>query len=153
MFLWKTKAENPRVALLRKVELFQDLKRSQLVIVSELLHERDYLKGEVVFDEGDVGQALFMVVAGRVKARRPRSRDAAEVEFGPGKFFGELALLDDAPRSSQVIAAEDSTLLALFRTDFLALLETHSRIASQVSLALARDLAGKLRRFIAEPPK
>lgn len=148
MLLFRGGSENPRVALLRRVALFEGLKRSQLITISELLHERQYVAGEVVFDEGDEGQALFIVTSGKVKARRRTVPGAPEVEFGPGEFFGELALLVDAPRSSEIRAVEDATLLALFRADFVALLERHSKIGSRISITLARDLAGKLRRFI-----
>ena len=148
MLFGKKETQDPRTRLLKDIALFGDLSRRQLRIISALMHERTYVAGEIVFDEGEQGQALYIVISGRVAAQR-RDADGPGVEFGPGTFFGELALLEDAPRSSSIRALEDTTLVALFRTDFLALLETHSRIASRVSLALARDLAGKLRRFIA----
>jgi CRP/FNR family transcriptional regulator, cyclic AMP receptor protein len=142
------KKKNPRMAQLKGVSLFTDLKLSQLRIVNSLLHERNYLANEIIFDEDDEGQALYIVISGKVRVERVGLDDKKNVEFGPGEFFGELALLEDAPRTSTARATEDSVLLALFRTEFLSLLELHSTIGSKISYALARDLAGKLRRSI-----
>jgi CRP-like cAMP-binding protein len=70
-------------------------------------------------------------------------------EIPAGALFGELALLDGAPRTAQVRAAEDCVLAALSRADFGNLLETHARIASKIALQLARDLGHKLTaRFV-----
>ena len=142
------KKKNPRLAQLKSVSLFHDLKLSQLRIVNSLLHERNYLESELIFDQGDEGQALYIVASGKVRTHRDNQPDNKFVDFGPGDFFGELALLEDAPRSTAARAVEDTVLLALFRTEFLALLELHSSIGSVISYALARDLSRKLRKAI-----
>lgn len=148
MFFSLGKKKNPRLAQLKSVSLFNDLKLSQLRIVNGLLHERNYLENEIIFDEGDEGQALYIVASGKVRTHRADRPDNVFVDFGPGEFFGELALLEDAPRSSSTRAVEDTVLLALFRTEFLSLLELHSSIGSKISYALARDLSRKLRKAI-----
>ena len=65
-------------------------------------------------------------------------------EIPTGALFGELALLDGAPRVAQARAAEDCVLAALSRADFTRLMETHGLIASKIALQLARDLGQKL---------
>ena len=70
------------------------------------------------------------------------------IELGPGAFFGEVALLDQSVRTAQARAIEDAEIVALFRTEFYSLLETHSGIASRISFQLARVLAARLRQAV-----
>jgi CRP/FNR family cyclic AMP-dependent transcriptional regulator len=70
------------------------------------------------------------------------------LEFGPGSFFGEVALLDQSVRTAQARAIEDTAIVTLFRAEFYSLLQTHSAIASRVSFQLARMLATRLRQNI-----
>ena len=69
-------------------------------------------------------------------------------ELGVGQCFGEMALLDNAPRMAQVRATEDCSLDVLFREDFLRLIQTHSHIASKLSLELARMMGERLRQTV-----
>jgi CRP-like cAMP-binding protein len=138
-------AEHPRIAQIRQLFLFATLRPRELRVVDGLLHERNYLKDEIVFDEGEEGQALYIVLAGRVLICRQGEPAAGRIaEISPGTLFGELALLDGAPRTAQARAAEDCKLAALSRSDFDGLVETHGAIASKIALQLARDLGKKL---------
>jgi CRP-like cAMP-binding protein len=137
--------EHPRIAQIRQLFLFATLRPRELRVVDGLLHERRYLKDEIVFDEGEEGQALYIVLAGRVLICRQGEPAAGHIaEISPGTLFGELALLDGAPRTAQARAAEDCQLAALSRSDFDGLVETHGAIASKIALQLARDLGKKL---------
>lgn len=138
-------ALNPRLQMLKDVVLFKDLSMHDLGMVDSLLHERRYLADEVIFDEGEEGQGLFVVLEGRVKVARPGSPLGKLLEFGPGSFFGEVALLDQSARTAQARAVDDTLIVALFRAEFFSLLETHSAIASRISFQLARALAARLR--------
>lgn len=141
----KRRPENPRTAQIRQLGLFATLGRRELRVIDGLLHERTYLKGEVIFDEGEVGQALYVVLSGRVLICRPGDPGGGRIaEIPAGALFGELALLESAPRTAQARSLEDSVLAALARTDFLGLVETHGAIASKIALQLARDLGRKL---------
>lgn len=139
---------DPRLQLLKSVVLFKDLSMRELAMVNNLMHERQYLAGEVIFDEGEEGQGLFVVLSGRVKISRPSSENSLLLEFGPGAFFGEVALLDQSVRTAQARAMEDTQIVALFRAEFYSLLKTHSAIASGISFQLARILAARLRQAI-----
>ena len=111
---------------------------------AELLRERSYPKGSVILFEDDPGDALYIVGTGQVKVVLI-GEDGREVilsVLGEGSFFGELALLDDEPRSAHVIAMEDATVLALRREDFQARL----RLSPEVAIALLRELSSRLRR-------
>ena len=141
-------ADNPRLKLLKHVVLFKDLSMRELAVVDQLFHARHYLAEEVIFDEGEEGQGLFVVLKGRVKITLPANVDGVKIELGPGAFFGEVALLDQSVRTAQARAVEDSEIVALFRTEFYSLLDTHSAIASRISFQLARVLAARLRQAV-----
>lgn len=136
-----------RLSELSGMSLFAGLSRRELRAVGGFMHERTYLKGEVIFDEGEEGEAFYLVLEGQVLICRQGQVDRPVVTLDAGSFFGELALLDDAPRSAQARAAERCTLLVLFRGDFLGLIQSHSVIASKVTLQLARHLGSRLRNF------
>ncbi len=133
---------------LHSLSLFVNLLPAELAIVDEMLHERHYIKDEVIFDEGEEGKALYIVADGEVLVCRQGAPDSGRIAtLGAGTFFGELALLDDAPRSAQVRAAKNSDLIVFFRDDFVSLLDTHSRIASKVARQLARHIGARMREL------
>ena len=144
--LFRSKKSTPRMERLRALSLFVNLTPGELTIVDSLLHERQFLKDEVIFDKGDEGQAIYIVIDGGVLIwPQGRPVDGKIIELGPGTFFGDLALLDDSVRSAQARAAMDTTLAVFFRADFMSLLETHGLIASKISLQLARHIGRRLR--------
>jgi CRP-like cAMP-binding protein len=144
--LFHNAGEAPRLRIVRQLPLFATLSRRELRVVDSLLHERRYLKGEVVFDAGEQGQALYVIVAGRVLICRQGQPDTGRIaELDAGVVFGELALLDNAPRAAQARAAEDCVLASLSRADFESLLDTHAIAASKIALQLARQLGRQLR--------
>ena len=144
-FLTHKKTEHPRIAQIRQLGLFSTLRPRELRVIDGLLHERAYLAGEVVFDEGEEGQALYVVLQGRVLiCRQGDPVNGRIAEIPSGALFGELALLDGVPRTAQARALDNCTIAALSRADFNGLLETHAAIASKVALQLARDLGQKL---------
>ncbi len=150
MFFRPATSRHPRLNLLKSVVLFKDLSMHELGVVDNLLHERRYLADEVIFDEGEEGQGLFVVLSGRVKTTRQGSTRGVLLEFGPGSFFGEVALLDQSVRSAQARAVEDTLIVSLFRAEFYSLLQTNSAIASRISFQLARALAARLRQVIVQ---
>ena len=134
--------------MLKNVVLFKDLSTRDLIMVDSLMHARSYLADEVIFDEGEEGQGLFVVLSGRVKITVPADADRILIELGPGAFFGEVALLDQSVRTAQARAVEDTEIVSLFRAEFYSLLKTHSAIASGISFQLAKVLAGRLRQAV-----
>lgn len=142
---FKNNADSPRLARLRRMSLFQNLARHELSIIDLLMHERSYLAGEVIFDEGEVGQGIYIIISGQVGVFRHELGGQKIAELRDGDFFGELALLDDMLRMAQARAETDCRLAVLSRSEFLGLLETHAVIASKISLQLARHLGHRLR--------
>src|ERR671928_1187768 len=125
--------------VLRKVPLFSGLSEADLAAFADLTRERSYPKGSVIVFEDDPGDALFLVAAGQVKVVLI-AEDGREVilsVLGEGSFFGEMAVIDEEPRSAHVIAMEDSNLLVVRREDFQGILENSAGIA----LALLKELS------------
>ncbi|MBV6474744.1 MAG: cyclic nucleotide-binding domain-containing protein [Rhodocyclaceae bacterium] len=152
MFLFSKEEDSPRLKQLRALSLFSTLGPRELKTVDGLLHERSFLKDEVIFDQGEEGQALYIIESGKVLICRQGQPTGGKIaELGEGRLFGELALLDNSPRAAQARAAENCTLAVLFRADFLGLLETHAVIASKISLQLARHIGQRLRETVTSP--
>lgn len=132
------------VDTLRRVPLFAQLGDDELARVAATVRERPYPRNSVIVFEDDPGDALFVVAGGQVKVVLigEDGREVILAVLGPGDFFGELALIDDEPRSAHVMAMDDARLLVLRRDDFQRELEAHPRIA----LGLLRALSRRLRR-------
>jgi CRP-like cAMP-binding protein len=147
--LFQGSPDEPRIQHLKGLSLFRKLSSRELRELDELLHERSYQKDEVVFDEGDVGLGLYVVVSGRVKALSSHAAlQRLAPEFGPGDFFGELALFEEAHRTARAVATEPTELLALFRTEFFSLLERDRRIGVKILFELSRTVVLRSRKLL-----
>jgi len=120
------------LTVLRDVPLFAELKTHELVTLDDVLHQRTYLKDEIIIDQDEEGQAVYFILSGKVQVRRQGMPEPL-AEMETGQFFGERALLEDSPRSAQVRAMEDCTIAVLFRDDFLGLMHTHREIAEKIT--------------------
>ena len=148
---WLAWAEDPeqarRAPLLARSPLFAGLPRRLLARLGTRFLEKAYHPGELVFQEGDPGRALFVVVEGAVEITQATAQGEYVLRtLGPGDAFGELALIDDFPRSASARVAAPAQLLILYKTDFDALMDTNARITIVVMRNLARLLALYARR-------
>lgn len=135
-----------RLAWLARISLFSHLSPVELRIVEGLLHQREYLAGEIVFDEGEEGRAIYIIQEGEIVLCRQGEGDNGRIAtLGANMFFGDMALLDNQPRTAQARVTQNSQLAAFFRDDFLGLMDTHARIASKIALQLAREMGRRLR--------
>ncbi|HSP77207.1 MAG TPA: Crp/Fnr family transcriptional regulator [Myxococcaceae bacterium] len=126
--------------LLGQIPMFEHLVPEDLNHLSGLLQQRRYARGEVIFHQGDVGTALFIVRKGEV-AIRLSSAEGKEVILallGRGDAFGELALLDGEPRSTDAVAREESSLLSLHQEDFRRFLAERPQVAMDLLAVLSR---------------
>src|ERR1043166_3922514 len=131
--------------VLKSVPLLRRVPEADLRALAPLVRERSHPRGSVILSEGDPGEALFLIRSGQVKVTVV-AEDGREVilsVLGPGNFFGEMALVDDEPRSAHVIAMEDSTLLQLRREDFRARLRSAPELAISLLCELSRRLDRK----------
>jgi CRP/FNR family cyclic AMP-dependent transcriptional regulator len=130
--------------LLRTVPIFSELSAIDCEALAQLASRRRFPKDTVVFFENDEGDSFFMIVSGRIKVTilGDDGREVILTVLGPGDFFGEMALLDDEPRSATAIAIEECELLSLQRSDFESVIANKPSI----SLALVRVLTARLRK-------
>jgi CRP/FNR family transcriptional regulator, cyclic AMP receptor protein len=130
--------------LLRTVPIFSELTDADIASLARLTNRRRYPKDTVVFFENEEGDFFFTIVDGRIKVTilGDDGREIILSMLGPGDFFGEMALLDNEPRSATAIAVEDSELLSLHRTDFQSVLTDNRSITA----ALIKILTARLRR-------
>jgi CRP/FNR family transcriptional regulator len=127
--------------LLRRTQLFHDLETPVLHLVAQQLTEHTYEDGEVVFHEGDVGDRLFLLLSGVMQVFV--ERDTHTITYGtlkPGECFGEMALIENRPRSATVRAQAPSRCCALSKQDFLDLIQRDPHIALEVMRSLSRRL-------------
>ncbi|HEY0584369.1 MAG TPA: Crp/Fnr family transcriptional regulator [Chloroflexota bacterium] len=120
--------------LLAQVGLFADLSTPELVGLATLMRPRPYAKDEVIYLRGDPGTAFYVIASGKVKIAltSPDGKELILRRLGPGGFHGELALLDDEPRSADAIATEASMLLVLQRDAFRQFLAEHAQVATKL---------------------
>ncbi len=127
---------------LAAVPLFAGLDEADLDSLRRVVRPRRFRRGEVVFHLGDPGDALFVVSSGAIKITLPSEggEEAILATLRPGDFFGELALLDGAPRSATAVALEPTETLVLPRERFRELVATQPAIRDALLAALAREL-------------
>jgi CRP/FNR family cyclic AMP-dependent transcriptional regulator len=122
---------------LSKIWLFAPCSAKDLRKVRQSLDEITAEAGEVLCEEGSSGHEFFIIVSGTAAVRRKGRKIAT---LGPGKYFGELALLDRQPRSASVVAESDMVLLVLEQRHFLGLLDTVPTLARKLLGAMAARL-------------
>src|SRR5260221_8061347 len=130
--------------LLRAVPVFSELSDGDIEALARVCTRRHYPKDTVVFFENEEGDFFFTIISGRIKVTilGDDGREIILSILGPGDFFGEMALLDNEPRSATAIAVEDTELLSLHRTDFQNTIGDNPAI----SHALIKILTARLRR-------
>lgn len=118
------------VEFLRKVRLFGELDDRALHEVANAVVEQRWEKGQEIVRQGESGVGAFIIRSGKVEiVRDHQGRPEKMRELGPGQFFGEMALLDEFPRSATVRAIEPTTCLQITRWHFRGILESHPEIA------------------------
>jgi CRP-like cAMP-binding protein len=137
-----TSASRAQPELLAQVGLFADLTDTERVGLAALMRPRPYAKDEVIYLRGDPGTAFYVIASGKVKIAltSPDGKELILRRLGPGGFHGELALLDDEPRSADAIATEHSVLLVLQRDAFRQFLSTHPDVATKLLATISAYL-------------
>lgn len=130
--------------VLRQAPLFTGLNDEAAASLAASMTQSIIKRGEILFNEGDDGNALYVVTAGKIKLGRtsPDGRENLLAILGPSQMFGELSLFDPGPRSATATCVSDCTLMALSHDSLLPVLRDHP----EVSRALLHQLASRLRR-------
>ncbi len=132
------------INILRKIPLFTELSEDELQAVAELITRQDVQKKNIVVQEGEPGEALYIILEGSVKisSYTAEGREIVLSLLNKGSFFGEMSLLDKRPRSATVTTMEDARFAQVRRTDLEPLLLKQPGIA----LKLLSEVVARLRR-------
>lgn len=120
-----------------------EMERAQILIIG---HLRSFKAGEIIFQEGDAGDGLYMVVNGSVRiSKQSATGEEALAVLEPPAYFGEMALIDLSARAASAIANEASGLFFIPLQELRALIEAQHKIALKILYALCEVLAQRLR--------
>lgn len=127
---------------LSHVDLFANLDKKELQVLSKACQERHYSAGTKLMSQGDTGVGLYVIKSGKVRIVHTSSTGEEEelAIVDAGNVLGEMSLLDDLPRSASVIAIDDVTALLLPIWEFRTVLQSHPDIAVKLLAVLSRRL-------------
>ena len=129
-------------AIVREVPLFAHLAADDADRLAAIAHLKTFVKGHPLFERGDEGSEFLIVTHGRLKLflLNEDGRELTLTILGPYQSFGEVALLDDQPRSAGAVALTDLQVLSIHKRDFRALLEDRPRVCMGLLIAMGRRL-------------
>ena len=130
-------SRDTKVQALRRAPLFAGLSRKELTELAKVTEDVDFDTGKVLCREGQTGQEFFVIMEGEVEVTRRGKKLATS---GSGDFFGEIALVENLPRTATVTAQTPIRSFVLTRRSFLRLLDEQPRVERKVMRALARRL-------------
>lgn len=130
------------LAVLKQTPVFADLPATDLADLAERMSQRTFGRGMIIFHKGSVGQSLYLIGSGRVRIflLSETGREISLEVLSSGDYFGELALLDDLPRSAGALAMERTVTYTLQRDDFWRLLDAHPRLALPMLTLMGKRL-------------
>ena len=133
---------------LKNVPIFRELKNSEIREIERIIHHRHFKPKEIIFWEGEPGVGMYIIQNGDVGIYR--GRDTANEEeltrMRNGDFFGEMALLNEEPRSATAVSLTNCHIIGLFRPDLFGLFERKPAFGVKVLLKLSDMIAKRLRR-------
>jgi CRP/FNR family transcriptional regulator, cyclic AMP receptor protein len=131
------KESAPVVEMLEKSLLWSGLSKKDLKAIVKLSKERTYETGHVIVQKGEGGVGFYLILEGTVEIR---SDGTTIAKLGPGQFFGEMSVIDNQPRSADVVAIEPSRCLILSAWSFNALISENPKIALRMLQEFVRRL-------------
>lgn len=127
--------------------LFRELTPAERRVLAEIGERRQVPAGTVLFQEGAPGDALYVILSGEVRVIRvvPGTGEEVLAVLSPGSTCGEMALIDDFPRSATAVTDGDATLLVIIKAAFATLLHERPELAAKILRAFCRSLSDRLR--------
>jgi len=134
-------------AQLKKIPLFANLTNDHLAKVGAIATQKEFKANEKIFSEGDVGTEMYLIMKGRVRISKmvPGVGEEALAILEPGSYFGEMALIDDTPRSADATAHLAVTLSVVQKADLEELMFLHKDLAYELLWTFVRTLSARLR--------
>ncbi len=135
------------IELLKKVNLFETLTEHELGKIEKIGRKETFAGGAVVFKEGDHGDRCFVILKGEVRISKliPNIGEEALAVLKPGDYFGEMALIDNFPRSAHAIANDDVELMAIDKTELDKILIMDREMGYKLLWAFTKTLSRRLR--------
>lgn len=135
------------IEILKKLNLFSELNFTAIKELTFLADERMFHQGETIFEESATGSSLMVIISGEVRITQLARISGEETltVLKKGDFFGEMALLEDLPRSATAIAHSDIFMLEISRDKFLHFIEKDTASGVKILLILAKILSSRLR--------
>ena len=135
------------MGILKKVNFFDTLTEDELKEIASLSKPEDYKEGETIFSEGDDGERLFVILSGAVRISKniPGMGEEALSILRAGDYFGEMSLIDNAPRSADARTHEDSSLMTLSKKDLEGLMGEKKDIGYKILSKFVETLSQRLR--------
>jgi protein phosphatase len=131
-----------KIETLKKINLFSGLNYKELSQLLEIIHVRNIEAHTTMVREGEVGEDMFIILKGHVDILYGRDKVA---ELGPGKYFGEMSLIDKTPRSATIITSTPCKFMRILRSDLFPLLKKEPRIGLKVFWAFLQNMNARLR--------
>ena len=136
------------ILALKSTPLFREVPGEGLKRLSDFIQEKTVRADEIVFNEQDLGDEMYLVREGRIRVLQDVAGQPTEVDVvTKGGHFGEMAIIDDMPRSASAIAQEDTSLLVLHKNDFRSAVQDYPDIAFEVFRELTRRLRQSDERY------
>ncbi len=135
------------ILLLKKINLFEKFTDEELEKIRNVCQGTFVKRGEVIFKEGDAGDKCYMILKGEVRISKfiPNIGEEALAILRPGAYFGEMALIDNFPRSAHAIANSDASLVVLKKSDLDTIFTTDREMGFKFLWTFARTLSKRLR--------
>jgi CRP/FNR family transcriptional regulator, cyclic AMP receptor protein len=130
--------QDTKMQALKRAPLFEGLSRAELVLISRVSEDLEVPAGKVLCREGEIGHEFFVIIDGEIDVTRDGEHLATR---SSGDFFGEIALLEEMPRTASVTAKTPLRFFVLTRQAFMRLIDANPRVERKVLRALARRVA------------
>ena len=139
--------ERDIIDVLKQIQIFDGLSNRELRNFARISYQRTYAENETIVIEGQDSAGMYVILDGTVKVTRKAEDDSIITlkTLEDGTFFGDVGLLDSAPRTATVTAIRTSRIIGFFRPELLNLMESDPKLASKVIFVLAKVLASRLR--------
>jgi CRP/FNR family transcriptional regulator, cyclic AMP receptor protein len=135
------------LTLLQSLDIFKNIESDSLVQLGRRFKERIFNQDEIIIEEGSIGDSMMVIASGEVRVSQtpvPGEEETLMV-LKKGDVFGEMAMLEDLPRSATIIAHTHAITLEISRSDFLDYIEKDCKNGVKILLKLSKILSSRLR--------
>jgi len=146
--IFKEQAEDKSiVSILKRVPIFSELSQTEFNLMEKIVYLRNYHEGEIVFVEGEPGAGMYIIETGKVRiCLGPHTDEEHEIcVLEAGDFFGDLALIDDSPRSATAVSLTSTRLIGFFRSDLISIINRTPRMGVKIQHNILKILVRRLR--------